>query len=259
MFQSVEKLQHAIEYPDVELGPPPARLAAAGRMNAFGISVFYGAVTADTAIAEVRPPVGSRVLLGRFELTRTLRLLDVEVLRDIYVKGSLFDPAFSRNLERAKFLAGLSWRMTKPVLPEQEPFEHLATQAIADFLSSEVDPTVDGMVYPSVQASSGTPNVVLFHKSSRVEPLKMPAGTEVDSHCAWVDPSDDSEQDDYEDEGDRYWVFEEVAPPETSQPVEQEKHRIILLPVPKSAEFDARASALKLDTDSREVLPRPGD
>src|SRR5262249_28108639 len=198
VFQSVEKLQSAVERPDIELGPPPARFASAGRMNAFGISVFYGAVEPETAIAEVRPPVGSRVLLGRFEVTRPLCLLDLEVLRAIYVKGSLFDPIFAHNLERAKFLAGLSRRMTKPVMPEQELFEHLATQAIADFLSSGAAPKLDGIVYPSVQVSGGKLNVVLFHKAARVEALELPKGAEVSSRCSWVDTSED--EDHYGDE-----------------------------------------------------------
>ena len=32
------------------------------------------------------------------------------------------------------FLRSLSGRITRPVMPDDEPFEYLATQAIADFL-----------------------------------------------------------------------------------------------------------------------------
>src|ERR1700683_1059032 len=39
VFQAHQKLRNALEAPDVELGPPPAPSAAAGRMNALGISV----------------------------------------------------------------------------------------------------------------------------------------------------------------------------------------------------------------------------
>ena len=73
-------------------------------MNAQGISVFYGASDLATALAEIRPPVGSRVLVGKFDLARPVRLLDVEALRSVYVGGSIFDPAYIGHLELAQFL-----------------------------------------------------------------------------------------------------------------------------------------------------------
>jgi hypothetical protein len=57
VFQSEDRLEVAMCRPDQQLGSPPALLAAAGRMNARGISVFYGANNPKAAIAEVRPPV----------------------------------------------------------------------------------------------------------------------------------------------------------------------------------------------------------
>lgn len=43
VFQSLDDLEKALRHPDLELGPPRSMLAKAGRMNAHGISVFYGA------------------------------------------------------------------------------------------------------------------------------------------------------------------------------------------------------------------------
>lgn len=92
-----------------------------------GISVFYGATEPKIAINEVRPPVGSRVvvgrfdIIGRFDITRPLRLLDVGALRSIYVEGSVFDSSYIRKLEKAKFLGRLSQEITMPVMPEGEP------------------------------------------------------------------------------------------------------------------------------------------
>jgi hypothetical protein len=248
VFQSNDRLQHAMEHPDTELGPPPAKLATAGRMNAFGISVFYGAGSPDTAIAEVRPPVGSRVLVGRFDLIRPLRLLDVEVLRSVYVKGSLFDPTFGHNAERAKFLGGLSRRITRPVMPADEPFEYLATQVIADFLASKADPTIDGLVYPSVQTSSGKPNVVLFHKAARVERLELPAGTELQSRCCW-----DYDDEDEEEEID-YWVWESVSQAEAAKdPPKETQLRFDPVALFRAHESDDRTASLRVDTSSLEV------
>jgi hypothetical protein len=177
VFQSDEKLKAALERPDRELGPPPAAVAMAGRMNSRGIAVFYGATAADVALAETRPPVGSRVLVGRFELTRDLKLLDVEALRSIYVKGSVFDPDWLSQLQKAKFLKSLSQRITMPVMPEDETLEYLVTQAIADYLANQHALDLDGIIYPSVQDGKKKRNVVLFHKAARVERIEVVPGT----------------------------------------------------------------------------------
>jgi hypothetical protein len=65
--------------------------------------------------------------------------------------GSLFDPSFMGRLQKAKFLEGLSDRISAPVLPDDEPLEYLPTQALADFLATEMNPPLDGIIYRSVQ------------------------------------------------------------------------------------------------------------
>ena len=95
-FQSDDPLKAALRCPDQQLGPPTASLASAGRMNARGISVFYGTNEPHVAIAEVRPPVGSQVAVARFEIIRPLRLLDLTALRAVNGGGSVFDPSSGR-------------------------------------------------------------------------------------------------------------------------------------------------------------------
>ena len=168
VFQANDKLEDALKRPDLEVGPPPAGAASHGRMNPHGVSVFYGATDPAVALAEVRPPVGSRVVVGRFEILRPLRLLDIRALRSVDRSGSIFDRTYIERLRKASFLDWLSERITEPVMPNDEPFEYLPTQAIADFLATRSTPELDGIIYPSVQAKEGTSNVVLFHKSSRV-------------------------------------------------------------------------------------------
>jgi hypothetical protein len=69
------------------------------------------------ALAEVRPPVGSKVLVGCFEITRPLKLLDLTAMSDISDgQGSLFDEAHRHRLKQAQFLRGLSSRLSKPVM-----------------------------------------------------------------------------------------------------------------------------------------------
>lgn len=181
VFQSDDTLKAALCRPDQQVGSPPARFAGAGRMNARGISVFYGANEPKVAIAEVRPPVGSRVTVARFEIIRPLRLLDLTALGAVAEHGSVFDPDFAHRMERAMFMRSLSRHITRPVMPDDESFEYLATQAIADFLATENEPQLDGIVFPSVRAAGDALNVVLFHKAARVEAIKLPAGTEIEA------------------------------------------------------------------------------
>ena len=179
VFQAPEEFEEALRRPNVHIGPPPPKVAKAGRMNAHGIAVFYGATNPQVASSEVRPPVGSRVIVGEFELLRDLRLLDLAALRSVLVEGSVFDPGYIRQLERARFLKRLRDRFIQPVMPNDEPLEYLATQVVADYLASHSKPSLDGIVYPSVQDGTNGRNVVLFHKSSRVASMDVPEGTEI--------------------------------------------------------------------------------
>jgi hypothetical protein len=178
VFQAEAPLLEALKHPDVALGPPPARLAGGGRMNAAGIAVFYGASDVATAIAEVRPPVGSWVAVAQFEIIRPLRLLDLTALDKVILEGSVFDPTYARRLERIMFLRTLSGRISRAVMPDDAALDYLATQAVADYLATDAA-DLDGLLFPSVQAAGAVVNAVLFHKASRVEPIALPADAKV--------------------------------------------------------------------------------
>jgi RES domain/HEPN/RES N-terminal domain 1 len=232
-FQSVHKLREALKRPDKEIGPPPPAAAVAGRMNARGISVFYGATDSETALAEVRPPVGGQVLVGRFDVIRLLKLLDLKALESVNIAdGSIFDSDHTRRLKRARFLAWLSGRMTMPVMPDDEPDDYLATQAISDFLASTLDPPLDGIIYPSVQVDrplfrfrSGIAvreqnlNIVLFHTAARVRPLSIGDGADISVRDDSLYGSFDIENLE-KGPGARYSVWENVpnAVPSSAEP-----------------------------------------
>ncbi|MDF1752008.1 MAG: RES family NAD+ phosphorylase [Verrucomicrobiales bacterium] len=169
-----QKLNSALRKPWIDLAGPPSEVASAGRMNAHGISVFYGAKDELTAIYEARPPVGSKVVVAEFSIQRTVRLLNITSLKSVEAKGSSFDPSEVRRMERANFLRILSERMSRPVMPNNELFEYLPTQAVADYLATEAD--FDGIIYPSVQRGHRTSNVALFHHAARVEEEEVMEG-----------------------------------------------------------------------------------
>ena len=123
--QSTKDLKAILAEPARQLGPPPSRLATSGRMNAPGIPVFYGALDEDTCVSEVRAPVGSHVVVARFRLLRSVRLLDCEALKDTYVEGSYFDSDYKIRSRRAAFLGRLVDEISRPVMPQKETFEML--------------------------------------------------------------------------------------------------------------------------------------
>jgi hypothetical protein len=80
------------------------------------------------------------VVIGRFEITRPVRLLDFDTLKEVYVKGSHFDPEFHTRWGQAAFLERLVREMSRPVMPRDEEFDYLPTQAVSEYLASCVDP-----------------------------------------------------------------------------------------------------------------------
>lgn len=194
--QSLEKM---LLHPDRELGPPPHRLSGTNRMSARGISVFYGASSPDTAIAEIRPPVGSDVVSARFSLTRPLQLLNLPALTHLRPKGSELDPAYLKRRQQIAFLRQLSERIVVPVMPGDEDFDYLPTQVIAEYLADPEGLNLDGMLYPSVQRSGKySPrhfNVVLFHRASCVNYQPLLATEECQISYGFLDPDDKWNQD----------------------------------------------------------------
>lgn len=177
--QSTKELRAILGTPVREIGPPTSRLAKAGRMNAEGIPVFYGALDEKTCVAEVRAPVGSYVVVAKFEVLQPLRLLDFDSLKKIYVEGSHFDPDYAWRLGHASFLERLAHEMSRPVMPEDEVFEYLVTQAVAEYLAHKVEPRLDGIIFHSSQTDGAGRNVVLFNHACGVEPYDLPKEAEV--------------------------------------------------------------------------------
>lgn len=159
---STELLNRAYTNPMAEIGPPPIEKTSAGRMNSDGIVVFYGALEADTAIAELRPSIGGDIMSASFETQRDLRLLDFKILESAISteKLSYFDPEFESKVSRIEFLRQLHALISKPVQPGQE-HEYLITQTMAEYLNHVIEPCFDGLIFKSVQKQDGL-NVTLF-------------------------------------------------------------------------------------------------
>jgi hypothetical protein len=247
VFLADDRLKSAMESPADQFGPPPALMAVAGRMNARGISVFYGANTPLVALAEVRPPVGSKVAIARFEITRELRLLDLSALQNLERSGSIFDKTYAGRLEKATFLENLSNRITIPVMPGSEDFDYLTTQAIADFLASHDKLNLDGILFPSVQARGKSVNVVLFHKASRVKDIGLPKGGKIEADLG-----------SYGEDGwePLYSITEMIPPVKEKKKVKDDFFPfddLLDIPIRGGYDPDSRKNTLKIDLETIEI------
>ena len=161
-------------------------------MNQKGIPVFYGALDETTCVTEVRPPVGSQVVIGKFNLLRPVRLLDLGVLSKVYVDVSYFDPSYSVLHGRASFIRSLVNEISRPIMPQDADREYLPTQFVASYLARKVAPNFDGIIFPSSQTEEDGQNVVLFNHARGVEKYELPEGSEVTVYLPSHREEDDS-------------------------------------------------------------------
>lgn len=166
--RSARSSEQALQYsknPQRDVGQPPPESARAGRMNPTGISVFYGALGKDTAVAEVRPPVGSLVVVAGFRPTRKLRLLNLPRIDDVYT-GSIFCADYESKAARRAFLEGFHRLIASPVQPHDEPLEYIPTQAVAEYVAHVLG--FDGILYASAQIGAvpeqEEPSPYIYHR-----------------------------------------------------------------------------------------------
>ena len=162
------EIKEIIDSPSQGMGPPPINKAKAGRMNSEGIPVFYGALDEETCLAEVRAPVGSYVVLARFELLTSVRILDLGDLSISDKEVSHFDPKYGEERSRQEFLREWVDEISRPVMPHDEAREYLASQAVADYLANREGLELDGMIFSSSQTAGKGRNIVLFNHASKV-------------------------------------------------------------------------------------------
>lgn len=151
--------------PQRELAPPPSRHARGGRMNPEGVSIFYGTLDEPTCLAEMRSSIGGYIVVGRFETSKALQILDFGRLDEAYWDGkqlSYFQPDFEKQVARRKFRRNLHRLISQPVMAGHEN-DYLVTQVLAEYLAHVRNQNFDGLLFTSTQREGGT-NVVLFPK-----------------------------------------------------------------------------------------------
>jgi hypothetical protein len=143
------------------MGPPPPSLRRAGRMNAAGIAVFYGATERDTAVAELRPAVGSLISIAAFRLHRPIHVLD---LTRFTRAGRQLDIFAKNQMVRATqwaFMQSFASEISQPILPGDEHLEYVPAQVVAEYLTNQpvrwrgTDVTPGAIIFRSAQRKGG--------------------------------------------------------------------------------------------------------
>lgn len=205
-----------------QLGAPPPGIAGSGRMNAAGISVFYGSFDRDTCVAELRTPVGGFAIVGRFEILRPLRVLDLTRLEADPEPMSYFDAHYAERMAYSAFMRGFHAEIKRAVIPGREPLDYLPTQVIAEYLWSRAEPSIDGIVFGSAQITDTANNVVLFPKAALVEG----ADEETERKIRYFHhrPARTDEDADEDDQRDRDMITFEPQAAEDANPANPTPH-----------------------------------
>ncbi len=133
---------------------PLIREAAEGRANPKGIPYLYLATTKETAMAEVRPWLGSLISIGQFKTERDMVLINCSVNHKrtiIYLE----EPA-SEEKEQAVW-ADIDRAFSKPITVNDRIADYVPTQIIAELFKNE---GFDGISYKSMLGDGY--NVALF-------------------------------------------------------------------------------------------------
>ena len=140
---------------------PNADFALDGRVNPRGIACLYLASDAETAMAEVRPWVGSYVSLGYFRVLRDMKVVDCS--KDKRTSLWVFtEPAELSADKRERVVWGdIGHALSRPITPDESPTEYVPTQILAEAFRAH---GYDGIVYRSLLGKGH--NIALFEPDS---------------------------------------------------------------------------------------------
>lgn len=144
-------------YSEKRMKPLPDR-ATEGRANPKGIPHLYLATQKDTAMAEVRPWVGSKATLAIFKIARDLKIVNFANETESKTPIHLTEPP-PEEREKAVW-AQIDNAFSKPVLQTDNDADYIPTQIITEFFKIK---GIDGLAYRS-NLGVGL-NMVLFNLS----------------------------------------------------------------------------------------------
>jgi hypothetical protein len=125
------------EIPDA-YGPermtPNAEFVADGRVNPRGIPCLYLASTMETAMAEVRPWVGSYISLAQFKVMRDVVVVDCTKDKRMFPNWLLNQNQQEISAKKREQIVwgDIAHALSRPVTPDEPVTEYVPTQVLAE-------------------------------------------------------------------------------------------------------------------------------
>jgi RES domain-containing protein len=138
--------------------------ASEGRVNPKGIPVLYTANDRDTAIAEVRPWIGSYVSVAHLNPVRDLKIIDCSLNHSLRSIRLYFVDKPTPEEKAEAVWAEIDCAFSRPVQPTDQTADYVPTQILAEFFRSN---GFDGMLFKSSVSKDGA-NLVLFNPDDAV-------------------------------------------------------------------------------------------
>jgi len=138
---------------------PNAQFVGDGRLNPRGIPCLYLASTMETAMAEVRPWVGSYISLAQFKVMRDLVVVDCTKDKRMFPNWLLNQNEQEIPAEKREQTAwgDIAHALSRPVTPDELVTEYVPTQILAEAFRAH---GYDGIVYKSLLGDGL--NIALF-------------------------------------------------------------------------------------------------
>lgn len=140
---------------------PPDRMkpligqASEGRANPKGIPYLYLSNDKNTALAEIRPWVGTLISISKFKVKQKIRIVDCSVSHNFNIPFHLGEPEPSRREEVV--WAFIDKAFSRPIQSSDNTADYVPTQIIAELFKTQ---GFDGIKY---QSNLGTgQNIILF-------------------------------------------------------------------------------------------------
>jgi RES domain len=136
---------------------PISNWQSEGRANPRRIPYLYLASTRETALAEVRPWIGSSISVAQFSTERDLTVIDCaknhekKMLRTLVLYDKMLD-------EKDGIWMAIDQAFAEPVTRNEESGQYIPTQIIAELFKNQ---GYDGILYKSVLSRDGY-NLALF-------------------------------------------------------------------------------------------------
>jgi hypothetical protein len=159
--RTFEKAQDLSRLPVTEVfPPPPISCRSSNRMSPAGISLFYGASDADTALMEVSAHnTRQHAVVGEFHPAREILVVDMTALPEL---PSIFEEDVAERYDKVVFLRRFAEDIVLPIEPDgREHIDYVPTQVFTEYLRYAFPgDSPDGLVFSSARAQGR--NYVLF-------------------------------------------------------------------------------------------------